>query len=314
MEVDAAGNPVEINPITLEPFKIDPTTGKHINIDPATVKPIDFDLFRNAYPVPYKRWSGASLAIFRELSNTVVAGMHIVEETELEPAITQLKCTADGSGNLVFPTPSKETVSCTLTGKNLDKVAKLRLRNAQDAADPATVDGSVTVSGDSSNATVSFPTGKLRELSGTAYLVYAVTGNGVEKKTSQSVHLSGSAPFVSDVSPKSVDLTTQNPQPLTLNGFHLKDIKSVTLTSGGNNATIDVASSTDNQLSVSLDSTNMSKFGTDQVTLTIALVDQNKKPIALESSISTVTFKGVAKKKTPAATPKKPKAAPKGKG
>src|SRR5208282_5105950 len=96
------------------------------------------------------------------------------------------------------------TLSCEVTGEGLDKVATLRLRNAQDATDTDTADGTVTVSGDASKAKVTFQIPKLGGLEKPAYKVYMVSTTGVESFANQTLHFDLN-PFVTELSPASFD-------------------------------------------------------------------------------------------------------------
>ena len=267
------------------------------------------DLFRNAYHVPYKKWSSNSLAIFAELSNTIVSGTHITDDAKLQPSITAINCpTDDKTGNLIFPTPEKETLSCPVTGKNLDKVAKLRLRNSKDAADTATAEGKVTpTSGDSSSATVEFQTKDLHNLTQPAYSVFSVSSKGVEQKTDLTMHFP-TDPEVSSVSPTSIDISKDHT--LLLTGKHLALVDKVVLANLSNTSqSVDIplkpdAASKDTQLSVPLDAATpaMTTFGTSQVKLSITLCvgSQRYEQKGQEFSfIGAATPKTAAKGKTP---------------
>jgi hypothetical protein len=232
------------------------------------------DLFRNAYPRPYKNWFPNSFAIFRELSNVVVSGMHITEDSALAVSVSAVSCSTDETGNLIFPKPEKETVSCPVTGKNLDKVAKLRLRDPKDS-DTATAEGTVSVSGNSSSGTVSFQTAALHSLPLSAYSVFAVSSNGVEQKTSQTIHLS-TDPYVSSVTPKAVDFSSGSagPQSLTISGNHLAAVDTVSLANSDGSKKVQiplkvVALKTDTKLLVPLDPKTLTDFGSTKTTLTI---------------------------------------------
>jgi hypothetical protein len=255
------------------------------------------DLFRNAYPRKYKDWSGNSLQLFTALSSTVVAGTHITEDSQLQPSISGLNCSTDKLGNLEFPSPDKDTVSCPVAGKNLDKVAQLRLRNAKDSTDVTTAEGTVSVSGDSSKGTVVFQTAALHALPQPAYNVFSVSGTGVEQKTGQAIHLS-TDPFVSSVSPAQVDFSKDpKAQTLTIEGDHLESVDAVVLTDKSNKAvtiplTLDVLKK-DTQLLVPLDpsKSDFSAFGTTAIPVQVT-VTVNKKPVG--NSVS-LTFTGPPK-------------------
>jgi len=178
--------------------------------------------------VPYRKWSPIALSIFRELSWAVVAGAHILE-TQNQSAITELKCPMDDLGNVLFNKTG--TVSCDVTGEGLDKIATLRLRDAQDATDTDTADGPVTVSGDPTKAKVTFQLSKVGNLNKPAYRIYAVTTTGVETFANQTIHLDLN-PFETDVNPTVADPTKQTSMQFTLKGFHLDRIAKVELFEG----------------------------------------------------------------------------------
>jgi hypothetical protein len=183
--------------------------------------------------VPYRRWSPIALGIFRELAWAVVAGAHI-QETQNQSAITELKCPTDDLGNLQFNKAG--TLSCDLTGEGLDKIATLRLRNAQDATDTDTADGTLTVSGDPTKAKVTFQLSKLGNLNKPAYKVYAVTTTGVETFANQTVHLSLN-PYETDVTPAGpVDPSKEASIQYTMKGFHLDKVAKINLYEGGYDA------------------------------------------------------------------------------
>ena len=189
------------------------------------------DFFRNVYRIPYKRWSPRSMAIFEQLSNTVVAGTHIIEDQQLLASVSELKCPKDSSGSLVIDTSSYSIV-CPITGKNLNQLAKLRLRNSAAQTDTATAEGPVQVVGDSSNATVSFPVDGLLALNQPVYDVFGVTLNGVEQKTPGTIHLSLS-PIITGLDPSVLNSSSQT---LNISGYHLGTVTSVRLT-GADDAT-----------------------------------------------------------------------------
>jgi len=65
--------------------------------------------FVKARRVKFSKWSGNALAIFRDLSATLVSGTHVVEETDLQASLTQIVCPTDSNGDLSLgsnPPPS----------------------------------------------------------------------------------------------------------------------------------------------------------------------------------------------------------------
>jgi hypothetical protein len=283
------------------------TTGADALVDHET----NVDLFRNAYPSPYRKWNGNSLTIFRELSNVVVSGTHIIEDSQLLSTVSALNCTLDSSGTLVFPTPEKDTMACPVAGKNLDKISKLRLRNAKDATDTSTAEGNVSVNGDSSNATVTFVSSALHGLTQPAYDVFTVSGQGVEQKTTISLHLP-TEPYVSQVSPTSIDYSKdKTPQFLTIIGNHLQSVDTVTLSTADGSKKVSVplkqdALKSDTKLLVEVDPSALSVFRTAKTPLSITLAEGSK-PFP---TTQTFDYTGTASPKQTASTANSKAAAP----
>jgi len=73
--------------------------------------------------VPYQKWSSVSDQLFRDLSLAVVAGIHVREDSKSNASITDVNCPKDAQGRLDLSKPSSNgTISCDITGENLDKV------------------------------------------------------------------------------------------------------------------------------------------------------------------------------------------------
>ncbi|MBS1820925.1 MAG: hypothetical protein JST61_02940 [Acidobacteria bacterium] len=241
------------------------------------------DLFRNAYRVPYKKWPPNSAAIFRELANTVVSGMHILDETELQAVVSDLKCPTDDLGNLKLPDDG-ETLSCSVSGKNLDKLAKLRLHNPKSATDLRTAEGPVQVVGDANNATLTLTVADLRRLPEQLYNVYGVTSNGAEVETPQVIHLDG-RPIITGFDPPTLDFSAgPDTLPLAILGFHLGSVKNVTISSGSSK-TVKPGTFTADDLKITVvvtkaDATSLAPKGD----LTVDLLDAQGKSIVPAST------------------------------
>lgn len=160
-------------------------------------------------------------------------------------------------------------------------MAKLRLRNAKDATDTTSAEGTVSVSGDSSNGTVVFPTSALHKLPQSAYTVFLVSNRGVEQKTSQTLHFS-TDPVISDLSPHSTIDFSANPgtQTVKITGFHLANVEKVLLTGSDKSKPVEVelqgAVKTDTQLQVQLDPSKMKDLGTAPATVKVSLATGNR--------------------------------------
>jgi hypothetical protein len=176
----------------------------------------------------YRDWSPTADDIFRELAFAVVSGVHIAEETKTTPTVSQIECPKDTIGNVDFSKQVKGSISCSLTGANLDQVVKLRLRDAADATDNATAEGSVTPSGDSTKGNVDFPLTQIGPLEKPDYKVYAVNKTGAEDDAKQTLHFNVTTPFFLDVTQTAVvNLPKDKPNttaPIELTGYHLDKI------------------------------------------------------------------------------------------
>jgi len=218
----------------------------------------------------------------------VVAGTHVVDQSQLDLSISELKCPADSAGNVAFPSPLPTSIACTVTGKNLNKAAKLKLEDSKNATDKLTAEGAVSVSGDSTNATVTFPAKDLICLSQPAYSVFAVSSAGAETSTGQTLHFVP-GPYVSSLSPNPLDFSkkpTDN-QSLDAAGCNLTSVAKLQLTTsdGKTTASFDntVSPAAADKASFSIDPTKVSGLGTGDITLKV--LDSSGKAIAVDTKL-----------------------------
>jgi hypothetical protein len=235
--------------------------------------------------VDYRKWSQQALAIFRELSLAVVAGTHVQEPSDTTPSLTKIECPVDDKGEVKLDAAKDGTISCTLAGTSLDKVAQLKLRNSQDATDTTTADGTTTTSGDSKSANVSFAMDKLCALNASTYKVYTVTKNGVEGGGDRLLHFDSTKPvLLAGPDPAQVDLSKlqakdAKPIQITFKGCHLDKLTGVQLAGDLNsNINLDVLGKpTNTSATVSLGPVNINSkvkpkdYLTDPITLSISL-------------------------------------------
>jgi len=178
----------------------------------------------------YRKWTPTSDQIFRELAMAVISGTHIQEESKNKPQVSDAcnkKKTAQG--DLDLSQAENGELKCDVIGENLDKVSKLQLVNASNAAD-RTIDGPFTTSGDSTKGTAVFQAKDLGAASGSSYIVYAVDKDGVPIPTSARVSISQQPSLTSDGTSKSVDFPTgDTPNVVTLKGFRLDKLSQVCL-------------------------------------------------------------------------------------
>jgi hypothetical protein len=209
----------------------------------------------------YKDWSPTADQLFRDLSLAVVAGVHVLEGSKNKSAIAELKCPKNARGELDFlQAPPNGTLSCDLTGDNLDKIAKLRLENATNPVDPTRPEATVTVSGDSASAKAAFKVSDLAVATGDVYNVFSVSKDGSENATGQNIHLDQKTAVLTGVSPGSIDLSAPSAK-LTITGYNLNNLTRVCFsnTEIDSKATFDVnRGSSKTQAALDVDSAKLS--------------------------------------------------------
>ncbi len=243
------------------------------------------DLFRMAHAMPYRKWSGNALAIFRELSTAIVAGTHIIEQADLQISLSQLTCPSTPVGDVDLASV-KDKLTCTLAGRNLEKIAKVRLFNAEDSADPATADGTVAVvGGEATSASVSFVSEDLRKLKARSYNVFTVDAKGIDVKTAQVLHFD-LTPVAVKYSPAEIDLTTGDDaaHTVTVKGYHLEPVRKLNLTHASDSVEVNIeplSLGNENEIKFVLKAADLKKFGTAATKLTMELITGKNVHVAL---------------------------------
>jgi hypothetical protein len=197
--------------------------------------------------VRYKDWRPTSVALFRELSLAVIAGTHIQEQKDTTPGLTKIDCPVDDKGDIDFDKAENGTITCTLSGSNLDQVQTLKLRNAADATDTKIASGTVTTTTNGSSKTTKtvFTLDVLGALPAKVYKVYTVTKDGIESGGDQLIHLASGQPYLpanGKPDPNTLnlaDLLGKNGKPIsiTLKGFHLDNLQAVRFVKSANDTT-----------------------------------------------------------------------------
>lgn len=240
--------------------------------------------FVDAQSHPYKSWSPTSKRLFEDLTTVIVAGIHTVEQNQLRLTLTHLDCGSDDTGKVVFKKDDK-TLSCTLTGTNLDKVSLLRLRNSADAGDPTIAEGSASVSGgDNTTGTAIFSVDRLHALNGADYAVAAVDKQGIESVTSQVLHFDN-GPYASSVTTE-ISLKTP-PTQIILQGARLSKVDRLSLGASGVLFSPDSSSVQTDSQRVFKVPTDLSSLGSASTSISVALVFAGKSdPVATDLTIA----------------------------
>jgi hypothetical protein len=239
------------------------------------------DYFRNAYRNPYHHWSPNAQAIFRELANTVVSGMHITADTQLDATITDL-CTGakDATGNLKIPDTGD--LSCAVTGKNLGKFEKLQMRNSRNQLDTRIAEGPLTLTpGETGSGTLVLKSTDLRALQAADYDIFGVSkGTGVQYKTGVMLHLS-TTPVIIGITPD-FDFSKPSADPIafTISGNHLGTARKIVFTdSASKTLTTDLISQSDSSATFQLLLADVKKAALAKGNVTIKLLDTEGKEI-----------------------------------
>jgi hypothetical protein len=159
----------------------------------------------------------------------------------LKPGIDDVNCPQkDGFLDLSVPAAADGTAAaggapapvssivCPVKGKNLDKVTRLRLRDAKESMDTTIADGTMKIAaGDSTQGTVTFSLSDVKALTGDTYNVFWMDKTNVEQPTGQVLKL---APVLSSVNPAELSkATVVDGGILTLRGTNLNLVTGVQL-------------------------------------------------------------------------------------
>jgi hypothetical protein len=177
--------------------------------------------------LPYRDWPDNAYAIFSNLSYAVVAGSHVQEESDTTPGLSKIDCPVDAKGDIDFSKAANNGITCSLTGQNLDKVAKLKLRDS----DTQTADATVTTSGDAKSAKAFFSMDQIGPLGQKTYKVFTVTKDGIENGGSQVLHFNLEPLLSADPDAVPLDKLTdaKSTVTVTLKGYHLDKVTKIKL-------------------------------------------------------------------------------------
>jgi hypothetical protein len=193
-----------------------------------------YDLYDNPIPQPgnlqpnyymqpyhFRKWSGAALSVLEHRIFVVIAGVHI-KEVQKQPTLSSISCAPGNDATIDLSKITGPNATCTLKGADLDLVSQVSLQNAIDSNDKTQVQGTSSVSGDTTQATVTFLKDDLAKLKATTYkLYYSLKGGGPQPTSlvltiKQAVSLDhnsidfGNQTVGKESDPKSVVITNNN--------------------------------------------------------------------------------------------------------
>jgi hypothetical protein len=155
-------------------------------------------------PYPFKKWEGAALDVLKHRIFVVVGGVHI-KEVAKQPTLSSISCAPGNDTTIDLSKITGPNATCTLKGADLDLVSQVSLQNATDSNDKTQVQGTSSVSGDTTQAEILFLKSDLAKLKGTTYKLYYALKGGGPQSTSLTVTVKG----VVSLNPSSLDFGNQ---------------------------------------------------------------------------------------------------------
>jgi hypothetical protein len=123
----------------------------------------------------------------------VIAGVHIQELTS-GSAVDKLSCPIMGDGSIdLSRTDSSGSVSCTLNGSHLDKVASIKLQ-----ATTSNIAGTIQPAADGNSATITFKASDFNGITG-KYKLILTDGTGKDLDSNQTLTFNIRAPKINSV-------------------------------------------------------------------------------------------------------------------
>ena len=224
----------------------------------------------------YKKWDADQLYNFAESTFVIVAGVHVTEVANVQPSLSAIDCHTDAA---------TKNLACTLTGRNLDKVAKVSLRNAVETSDTVRAEAGLTLSGgQTTSATVVIPAAAMARLKGSEYAVFLLPGDSKpEIPTTLTVSLTVSLDAPSLALRLGDSDCLENGCTLTIAGSGLLQVKQLLLDNSDGKEIASAASdssSTNASLKVKLDLSQVTASG-----------DYTLKLLNAGTSLGTLTLK-----------------------
>jgi hypothetical protein len=177
----------------------------------------------------FKSWAPAALNILKQRTFVVVSGVHI-EEVSTVASVTSLSCPllADGTVDLSAQ-DSAGDLSCTIQGKNLDKISSASLEQGKNTSVIATI----TAAADGNSGSLSFKASGFNGKSGT-FGLFSSDSSGAATSMNQSLKFAIRTPEITKVAysqngaaPATLDSTVS--LTVTLTGSNLDRIGAVSL-------------------------------------------------------------------------------------
>lgn len=239
----------------------------------------------------FERWAPAALNILKYRTFVVVAGVHI-QEVSTNAVASGISCPIlqDGTIDLSAQDASKD-ISCTITGKSLDKAASAKFEQGTSTSIIATL----TPASDGNSAKLTFKASDFAGKSGT-FELFSVDSSGKETNLNQSLKFAVRTPVIDSVTYDLKTVTAGQPLKATINGSNLDRIAEIDLVDTA--APPNVAKWT-----VVSPSPVLAKMGEITITFSEGDLSKLKKPAAPPPSAAAPPPPTVAPKSKPGAKP-----------
>ena len=166
---------------------------------PGSLQP---NYYMQAYP--FRKWKAAALDVLQHRIFVVIGGVHI-KEVQKQPTLSSIACDPGKDTTIDLSKISGPNATCTLKGNDLDLISQVSLQNATDSNDKIQVQGTSSVSGDTTEAAILFLKNDLLKLKGTTYKLYYSLKGGAPQPTSITVTLKQTV----SMNPTSIDFGSQ---------------------------------------------------------------------------------------------------------
>jgi len=178
--------------------------------------------------IAFKDWTPIQLEALQKHAYAAIAGQHF-QAVATAATLKTITCTSPDKSGAYYQALIGGDLTCTLTGSDFDTMSKLRMRPPGDTQAADAIDGTVTVSGDTSSATAKIAAADVKKISQPTYNLFAVDKSGNESNLNSTLSFVLS-PTVTASPSQTLDLTAK-PFTATLKGTNLQQVVKVTLKS-----------------------------------------------------------------------------------
>ena len=157
------------------------------NCGPNPIKVGKSNKLKNTWKeVPFRDWSPIQLQALQNHAYAAIAGQHF-KAIATAATLKTITCTSKDKSGAYYQALIAGDLTCTLTGSDFDLMNKLRMRPPGDTQDADAIDGTVTVSGDTTTATAKFAAADVQKISQPTYNLFSVDKPGNESNLNSTL-------------------------------------------------------------------------------------------------------------------------------